>query len=90
MSPAELTLLTEAYENYQKTGNKHFTVIPKNSEYLLFVINSVPDLQERGYITNVSDNLLNEDSISLVPLEDMSFDITFRGIEFIEKTNRKR
>ena len=39
---------------------------------------------EKGFVTNVSDNLLNDASISLHPLEEMSFDITLSGIRFIE------
>ncbi len=77
-------ILYEAYEHYRKTGNKHFIVVPKNPYYLLVVINSVSDMLKRGFITNVSDNLLNNDFISLHPLEEMSFDITFSGIRFIE------
>ena len=77
-------ILYEAYEHYRKTGDNHFIVLPKSPDYLLTVINSIPDMLERGFITNASDNLLDDSSISLVPLEDMSFDITFNGICFIE------
>lgn len=77
-------ILYEAYEHYRKTGNNHFIVAPKSPDYLLVVINSVSDMLKRGFIINVSDNLLNNDFISLHPLEEMSFDITFNGIRFIE------
>ncbi len=80
----EYPILFEAYDYYCKTGNKHFTILPKSPDYLLKVLNTVPYLLERDFIENVSDNLLNASSISLVPLEDMSFDITFNGIRFIE------
>ena len=77
-------ILYEAYEHYRKTGDNHFIVLPKSPDYLLAVINTVSDMLERDFITNVSDNLLNDASISLAPLEEMSFDITFNGIRFIE------
>lgn len=77
-------ILFEAYEHYRKTGDKHFIVLPKSPDYLLTVINSIPDMLERDFITNVSDNLLDEAPISLHPLEEMSFNITFNGIRFIE------
>lgn len=80
----QYSILYEAYEHYRKTGDNHFIVLPKNPDYLLTVFNSIPDMLERGFITNVSANLLDASSISLVPLEDMSFDITFNGIHFIE------
>lgn len=80
----EYPALYEAYEHYKKTGDSHFTVLPKNPDYLFTVINSIPDMLERDFITNVSDNLLDDSSISLIPFERMSFDITFNGIHFIE------
>ena len=80
----EYSILYDAYNYYRKTGNKHFNVLPTSPDYLLNVLNKVPYLLERAFIENVSDNLLNASSISLVPLEDMSFDITLNGIHFIE------
>jgi len=80
----EYPTLYEAYCHYYKTGEKHFNVLPKNPDYLLNVINEIPYLLERGFIENVSDNLLYDSAIYLVPLEDMSFDITFTGIHFME------
>lgn len=80
----EHLILYEAYEHYQKTGDKHFNVLPKNPNYLGLAINTVPNMLEQGFVENVSNNLLNVSSISLVPLEDMSFDITLLGIRFVE------
>lgn len=80
----EYPTLYEAYSHYRKTGEKHFNVLPKNPDYLLNVINEILYLLERDFIENVSDNLLNDLAISLVPLEDISFDITFTGIHFME------
>lgn len=79
-------VLYEAYEHYRKTGDNHFIVLPKNPDYLLTVINKIPDMLERDFVINVSDNLLNDSSISFSPLEDMSFDITSNGIRFIENS----
>lgn len=80
----EYPVLYEAYEYYQKTGDRHFQVLPKKPDYLFDIIRIVPYMLERDFIENISDNLLNDSSINLVPLEDMSFDITFNGIRFIE------
>lgn len=80
----EYSILYEAYEHYQKTGDRHFVALPKNPDYLLSVLNKVPYLLERGFVCNVSDNILNVSSFDIVPLEEMSFDITFNGIQFIE------
>lgn len=81
-------ILFEAYEHFKKTNDMHFEILPKNPDYLLNVLNSVQILQNDGYITNVSENLLNDNSIYLVPMESMSFDITLAGIEFVrDNTN---
>lgn len=80
------SILFEAYEQYQKTGNRHFDVFPKNQNYIIHAINTIPYLKDNGYIEQVSDNLLLDTTnvISLVPLEPMSFDITRKGILFAE------
>ena len=81
-------ILYEAYENYQRTGNRHFIFSPKNADFVYNVLNTVPYLKEHGYIDNVSENLIidNKDilSISISPTEFLSFDITFSGIRFAE------
>ena len=74
---------SEAYENYIKTGNRRFSCIPKNPDYLLNILNSVPDLLEDGYIANASDNLTHRNSTNLVSTDSMSFDITAAGIEYV-------
>lgn len=76
-------VLLEAYEHFKKTNDEHYKILPKNPNYIVNVLNSVQTLQAGGCITNVSDNLLNHNSISLVPLETMSFDITSAGIAFV-------
>lgn len=83
------SILYEAYKHYETTGDKHFVVLPKNPKYLMDVLTSIDGLQKNGFVSNVSDNLINYDSIHLSPMESMSFDITFAGIQFIER-NRKR
>lgn len=85
----EYPILFEAYEHYRETGDKHFRVLPKNPAYLSRVLNHISDMFQKGFIDNVSDNLLNASSISLVPLENMSFDITFHGIQFIESRRER-
>ena len=50
----EYPILYEAYNHYLKTGDKHFKVLPKSPDYLLKVLNKVPDMLERDFIENVS------------------------------------
>ena len=45
----EYFILYEAYEHYRKTGNNHFTVLPKSPDYLLTVINNISDMLEKGF-----------------------------------------
>lgn len=85
MSYIKYQVLEEAYEQYQQSGEREFIVIPKNPEYLIRVLNTVPTLLDEGYITNVTDNLLNDSSIQIVPTEYMSFTITFDGIEYVRR-----
>lgn len=90
MAENAYSVLYEAYEHYAKTGDKHFRVLPKTLDYYRYVIGAIPTLREEGYICNVSNNLLIErtNSFNLVPVDDMSFDITIDGIMFAED-NRK-
>lgn len=83
MSYIKYPLLEEAYDQYQRTLNNEFVVIPKNPEYLISVLNAIPTLLECGYITDVTPNLLHDASIDIVPLEHMSFSITGDGIKYV-------
>lgn len=80
-------LLTTAYNHYKQTGELLYQVKPLNPQYLLNVLNSVQTLVDFGYITDVSDNLFNDNDIQLSPLEEMFFSITPTGIEYV-RTNR--
>ena len=62
----QYSILYEAYEHYRKTGDNHFIVLPKNPDYLLTVLNSIPDMLERGFITNASANLLDANGIHFI------------------------
>lgn len=75
-------LLQEAYDHYQKTNDSEFVILPKNPYYLIHVLNSVETLKDHGFIDNITSNLLNADSINIVPTEHMSFCITRAGIEY--------
>ena len=76
-------LLEEAYDQYQHSLNDEFTVLPKSPEYLISALNTIPTLMEAGFITDVTENLLDNASINLVPTEHMSFIITSDGIEYV-------
>lgn len=80
-------LLNTAYNHYEQTGESLYQVKPLNSEYIIHVLNSVPTLLDLGYITDVSDNLLNCSGFHLSPLEEMYFSITLTGIEYV-RANR--
>ena len=83
MSYVKYQILEEAYDHYQRSWNEKFTFLPKSPEYLVNVINTVPTLMNNGFITDVSNNLLECNSISLTPPEYMSFTITSDGIEYV-------
>ena len=87
MSYIKYPILEEAYEKYQQTYEREFRVIPKNTEYIISALNTIPTLIEEGFITDVTDNLLNGSSIQLTPLEYMSFTLTSDGIEYV-RSNR--
>ena len=74
----------DAYTHYKKTGETHFDVLPKNPSYLLNALNTISELLDAGFVTNVSEALLDEYPIGIVPPEPMSFDITLSGIGFID------
>lgn len=88
-------ILSEAYEHYKNTGDNHFIVLPKGPDYIRNTLNTIPTLIEKGLIENVSDKLnidaptSSTKSISICPLEDISFDITHYGIRFVENQNRR-
>lgn len=67
MSYVKYQILEEAYDHYQRSWNEEFTFLPKSPEHLVNVINTVPTLMNNGFITNVSNNLLDCSSISLTP-----------------------
>ena len=96
MTPAALALLAEAYEHYRKTDNMRFHIIFKNKDYLFNAISSVEELERNGYIGNLSDELIDKIlpksriTINITPPEELSFDITFKGIEFIKQIDGQR
>ena len=85
MSYIKYPILEEAYDQYQRSLNREFTVVPKNPEYLIDVLNTISTLLERGFVADVTDNLLNNASIELQPLEHMAFTITTTGIEYVRR-----
>lgn len=73
----------DAYTHYKKTGETHFDVLPKNPDYLLNALNTIEELLHAGFVTNVSEAVLDDYPIGLSPIEPMSFDLTLSGIDFI-------
>lgn len=83
MNNFSLQLLKNAYEHYQETGDYEYTILPVNPSYLVSVLNCIGTLLEDSYIEDVTDNLLNDNAINIVPMEKMSFCITRNGIEYV-------
>ena len=79
MDSQSYSLLLEAYNYYHQKGSKHFKICPKKSEHYLQILSAILDLESKGYITNLSDTCHGE-TLSIVPPEGMSFDITLDGI----------
>ena len=79
MDSKSCSFLFEAYNYYREKGSKHFKIYPKNSEHYIQILHAIPELESNGYITNLSDTCHGE-TLSIVPPEGMSFDITIDGI----------
>lgn len=69
MNNFSLQLLKNAYEHYQETGDYEYTILPVNPSYLVSVLNCIGTLLENAYIEDVTDNLLNDNAINIVPME---------------------
>lgn len=87
MNSKSYSLLLEAYNCYHDKGSKHFKVYPKNSEHYLQILRAVSELESNGYITNLSDTCHGQ-TLSIVPPEGMSFDITLDGICYVAENIR--
>ena len=82
MSPAAFKILTQAYNHYLESYDRHFSYLFKNADDLFYSVNGVLQLDEDGYIDNVSDNVYAS-QISIVPPEPISFDLSDRGIDYM-------
>lgn len=82
MSPAAFELLTKAYEYYLKSYDRHFTYQFKNGDDLFYSINGAQQLDNNGYIDNVSDNTYSS-RISIAPSDPIFFDLTDKGIGYM-------
>ena len=83
------SLLLEAYNYYHEKGSKHFKIYPKDSEHYLQLLRAIPELESSGYITNLSDTCYAGQTLSIVPPDGMSFDITIDGICYAAETVRQ-
>lgn len=46
----EYSILYEAYTHYQKTGDKHFEMTPKNEDYVQLIISTVPTMRKKALL----------------------------------------
>ena len=83
------SLLLEAYNYYNEKNNRHFMIYPKNSEHYLQILRAISELESNGYITNLSDTCCSSSTLSIIPPEYMSFDITIDGICYVTQTIRQ-
>lgn len=67
MSPAAFTLLSMAFEHYERTSDKAFSYQFKNADDMIRSITGADQLYEDGYIDNVSDNVISS-HVSIVPV----------------------
>ena len=82
MSPAAFTLLSMAFEHYERTSDKAFSYQFKNADDMIRSITGADQLYEDGYIDIVSDNVIFS-HVSIVPVIPNTFDITDAGIEYM-------
>lgn len=82
MSPIAEKLLSEAYENYLKTGNMKFTYKCSNSDDFISAVEAARQLYEENLITSDLDFVMsrNVKKISLLNL-DISFALTEKGFQ---------
>ena len=86
MSPIALKLLSASYENYEKTSDKAFSYQFKNADDMFYSVEAARQLNEDGYIENVSDFVF-ESSFSIFS-GPITFELTTNGIEYM-RSNRK-
>lgn len=82
MSPAALNLLTDAYRQYLRTGNKYIERQIANSSEIPDVVEGTRQLFADGYITDTSEFLFD------IPITfsldcPICFTLTDRGIEYM-------
>lgn len=88
MDSKSCSLLLEAYNYYCENGSRQFKIYPKNSEHYLQILRAIPELESNGYITNLSNTCRAGYTLSIVPPDSMSFDITVNGICYVTETIR--
>ena len=89
MDSKSYSLLLAAYNYYNEKNNRHFMIYPKNSEHYLQILRAISELENNGYITNLSDTCRSSSTLSIVPPEYMSFDITIDRICYVTQTIRQ-
>lgn len=83
MSPVAFKILSAAYENYLKSGDRQFACQLSGSD-LADVIPGIRQLATDGYIDEVSDQLFDL-PIRLDPTRPIVFHITEVGLEYIRQ-----
>ena len=81
MNKLEEQLLNDAYIHCMETGNYEYRVTPANQQSFFNLAKTAQSLKNRGYIRNLSDNLLGKADF-LIPSE-VFFSITFDVIKYV-------
>ena len=82
MNEFSQNLLKDTYEHFASTGERQYTVIPKNDHYFTYLFPAVRTLHEAKYIDNLSEGLSSQLGFTMASIGKMySFSITDAGIE---------
>lgn len=82
MSPIAKKLLSDAYQNYLKTGDFDFTYQSKDSDDLYYAVEAARQLYEENLIDTDLDFIVSR-SVTRIPMTSLSFSfaITEKGCQ---------
>lgn len=85
MNQFEIKLLRLAYENYLKTGNIYYELLPRGGDELMYFTDAAESLSELGYILPLSENI-GASSIDVTPSNlVISYELTNLGLRYIKE-----
>lgn len=81
-----MQLLSEAHKKFITTGEREYSVMPKNPQHIMDLSNAILFLSSNGYIENISCEIYNY-RMEINLHEPLLFSITDAGIEYV-RVNR--